>query len=210
MDGGRSVGIGVVFEGEEIAYEQSINPKGTVYSGELIAIENALYKIINKQVDSDLLILTDSKSSVEAIKNNRMSAHSATATLNIRETISGLKKKREDNGKSNMEERKIVIGWIPSHIGIEGNEIADQMAKEATKSQHDDRIKVPYSDWKAFYKEEMMSRTRSRNEKEGTVKGINYFREIHNKKKKKPWFAGLDVERRMLPPLTGSELTILT
>lgn len=85
MEGGKSVGIGVVVGKEEIAYELSINPKYTVFSGELIAIENSLYNIFDKNVDKDVLILTDSRSSVEAIKNNKMSAHTAKATLNIKD-----------------------------------------------------------------------------------------------------------------------------
>lgn len=108
IEGGISVGIGVVFDGEEIAYDLSINPKCTVFTGELIAIENALKKVADRRLDKDILILTDSKSSVEAIQNNKLSAHSASAVVNIREMIHDYKNK--ENDKENTEERKIVIG----------------------------------------------------------------------------------------------------
>lgn len=57
---------------------------------------------------------------------------------------------------------------------------------------------MPDSDWKTIYKEEMMKRTRNRNEIEGKVKGTRYFKEIHRNKKKKPWFKGINAERRFV------------
>lgn len=103
-----------------------------------------------------------------------MSAHSAAATLNIRETVSVLKKSGFDNSKTNFKEKRIVMVGFPA-IGIEGNEVTDQLAKMATQTLHDDKIKVPYSGWKAIHKKEMMNQTRNRNEKEGMAKGIRYF-----------------------------------
>ena len=45
--------------------------------------------------------------------------------------------------------------WIPSHIGIQGNEIADSLAKEALNLQIDNRLtpKLPYSDFRPKIKE---------------------------------------------------------
>lgn len=127
-----------------------------------------------------------------------MSAHIASAALNIRENISLLRRTRFNVERTGEEERKIIIGWIPSHKGIMGNELPDQMAKGATKSEHDGRIKVPFADWKAINKEEMRNRARARNEKEGAIKGIKYFKEVHSRSKNKPWFSGINAERRFV------------
>lgn len=98
---------------------------------------------MDKDIDKDILILTDSRSSVEAIINNRMAAHTPKAILNIKEVIANIQERRKEG---HAQVRKIVIGWIPSHVGIEGNEMADTVAKAATEQEHDSRIKVPYSD----------------------------------------------------------------
>lgn len=53
---GKSVGIEVVIGEEETAYKMSINPKCSVFTGEIIGIENALYNIVDKNIDRDILI----------------------------------------------------------------------------------------------------------------------------------------------------------
>lgn len=72
--------------------------------------------------------------------------------------------------------------------------MADKVAKDATIIVHDERIKVPYTDWKATYKEEITARTRNRNEAEEKFKGKKFFKEIYRKDKKNPWFKEIMAE----------------
>ena len=43
--------------------------------------------------------------------------------------------------------KKVILAWVPSHIGIRGNEKADDLAKQALNFNVFD-LKVPYTDLK--------------------------------------------------------------
>ena len=47
----------------------------------------------------------------------------------------------------------ISLVWIPSHVGIEGNEMADELAKFSLKKEDMKNLKVPYSDYKQLLSE---------------------------------------------------------
>ena len=45
------------------------------------------------------------------------------------------------------QNRSIPFGWVKAHAGIEGNEVADTLAKEAAKDDEDRNIiydRIPY------------------------------------------------------------------
>ena len=47
---------------------------------------------------------------------------------------------------------KLNLYWLPSHIGITGNEVADLLAKEATSLAFNDSLLIPFSDYSHNFK----------------------------------------------------------
>lgn len=188
---GKSVGVGVIVRSEGVGYEVSLNPKCSVFTGEIVGIEQALRLIADRDTDRDVLVLTDSRSSVEIIKSNRMAVHKLKEILQIRE-IANLEQSNKDGSD---RKRKVVIGWIPNHTGIEGNELADIMTKEATEQEYDTTFKVPGSDLKVCFKDEILTSTQERNKREGNQKGRKYFTDFFKNNMKTPWFKKINAPR---------------
>ena len=46
--------------------------------------------------------------------------------------------------------KTVEFCWVPSHIGIIGNELADQVAKDATLRADISNIQIPYTDFKSL------------------------------------------------------------
>ena len=42
--------------------------------------------------------------------------------------------------------KRIVLSWIPSHIGTKKSEVEDRIAKEAA-SRHEEFIPISFKDW---------------------------------------------------------------
>ncbi len=102
--------------------------KYSVLSSELYAIITALDYIL-EDGDHKYLIVTDSKLALSTIGNAFYSGH-----LLALDIINMLR-------NSHIKGKDIVFGWIPAHVGISENELADRSAKEA--SQLDERSNLP-------------------------------------------------------------------
>ena len=90
-------------------------PHSSVFTAEAEAILDACrYAKLNK---AKHIILTDSLSTLSAVKN--INSNNPT-TNQIRDIL--------------IDNMNIKLIWIPSHIGIQGNEKADEIAKLSTKS----------------------------------------------------------------------------
>jgi len=107
----------------------------TVNTAELIAIKEAINHITesDKYSRQKIAIFTDSLNAATALAktNPLMHENIQTEIIDLAESLA-------------EQEIKIKIIWIPSHVGIEGNDMADKLAKAAVmKSQTD--LNLPYS-----------------------------------------------------------------
>jgi len=117
----------------------------SVYSAELQAIRLAL-KIVYKKIKRNSIIFSDSKSSLQALMQ---SCPDHPYARELQTIIQAVKQEHPI---------RIVLCWIPSHIGIEGNERADQAAKDALSTDICPRMKVVSSDVKCAIRERACKR----------------------------------------------------
>ena len=80
--------------------------------------------IKGQPADLHYLIPTDSKSLVDSLKDN-----------NWKDNHEWIKLVKKNIGEI---EAKLTIMWIPSHCGIEGNDMADELAKAGTELNQDE------------------------------------------------------------------------
>ena len=109
-----------------------ISNDASVFTAEAEAIKGAL-NFIRVSRRRKFVIFSDSKSILESIKLQDSNNSLVMNTLQVLYEL--------------IEENKVVkFCWIPSHVGIVGNEIADRAAKTALNFIAPVHFKVPYTD----------------------------------------------------------------
>ena len=136
-DGSRRASDGFTGAGVYCKLFQSYATLGrnrNAFDGEIQAIFNALQQLLWRSSSfSSSVILSDSKSAIQAIVNYKKAPPSNTI-LECRDMIRQL----------SQLQKKIVLQWIPSHCGITGNERADELAKRGTEIMQTAMRKTPY------------------------------------------------------------------
>ena len=87
-----------------------------------------------------------------------------------------------------------MLAWIPSHLGIPGNERADTLAKEALSAQPRNDVKLPYRDLlpvaAGYSKSEIHEFLNSYRPQTG----VEYM-ELYYDRHPRPWFTGRSLKR---------------
>ncbi|KAG0716241.1 hypothetical protein GWK47_010178 [Chionoecetes opilio] len=89
---------------------------------ELVAIERTLQNALGRQ-EEFVVIHTDSMSALQVLRQPRTPMDNVQLTTAILGHIQGLA----------AQGRRVRFNWVPSHIGLRGNEAADEAAREATR-----------------------------------------------------------------------------
>lgn len=141
--------------------------ESTIHSCELSAIEAAL-NYASLQSPCEITVATDSLSSIQSIEDSQ-SNH--PIVLNIYSRLHEL----QNRGF------RIWLCWVPSHVGIQGNELADRAAFTATTNGPIPLTPLPYRD----YYPKIKQKIREKWEEEWVAITNNKLREV--KTTTKPW-----------------------
>ena len=106
----------------------------SVFNAELEGILLTIKKFLTLPQYKRFIIYTDSLSAVESLRNKTFK------TKNVKRFYNLLKKI--------PPQTQLVIAWVPSHVGISGNEKADRLAKAALTSSLAAHSQVCWSDLK--------------------------------------------------------------
>lgn len=128
----NNVGISFIVPEFNIKVCKRITDGLSVYTGEMLAILLAL-QWVEELRPLRAVICSDSSSSLISIQNNKSEGRQ-DILIEIQQTLY----------RNQMMGLSIILVWIPAHIGIRGNELADKGAKEATKRNQTD-MEVPFS-----------------------------------------------------------------
>ena len=120
---GAGAGFVIIAGKDKIQYTKSINldDKASIFQAELIAITEAANYISNEYLDSRkyIKIFSDSQAALMAIKNGTCKSNTVKAAHEALNNAASLHK-------------KLRVVWIKAHIGLDGNELADEYAKMGT------------------------------------------------------------------------------
>ena len=164
-DGSKSdtaVGAAAVQPSTRKKKQQKLNPDASIYTAEASALDMAL-DLVRQSPKKSFLILTDSLSCLKALQHPE---NLDTRILKLRLKIDSL-----------MTKKQIALVWLPSHTGIDGNELADTAAKEALGLEAIKIKKLHYSD----YRKKVREHTHSLWEKRWAAQVGNKLHEIKPK-----------------------------
>jgi len=128
-------GLAVYKNGDKpILYYGKYTPQGTNNTAELHALHKAL--LLAKEINSDekVMILSDSKYSIDCISTWAYGWKSKGWTKKSGE-IKNLELIKDAHNLYEKIKNTIVLKHVKGHAGIEGNELADRMALHAIKAQ---------------------------------------------------------------------------
>ena len=135
-DGSKSDdGVAYATINSETTVKRKIDPISSIYTAELHGIMEAI-NLSSTYVNSKITIFTDSKSSIQGI----------TKLINRNPLI------QEITDKAEQSPKQFILCWVPSHVGVTGNERADQAARSALSLENITPHRLVRSDVKAAMK----------------------------------------------------------
>lgn len=119
------VGAAFIIPEINVMLNKRVNDKLSVFTGEMLAILLALEWVENSKTRK-VLIGSDSSSALNSFKNMQLDVRQ-DIMLEIAQTVYRIKRVG------------VIVKfiWIPAHIGVDGNELADKNAKKCNQKNRD-------------------------------------------------------------------------
>ena len=141
-DENNNTGIGIFSNNSTASFEisENLSKHSTVFQAEIHAIKRAAEQLTTLGLNNrNVRIRSDSAAAIKAL--NKLTVDSNT----VKECNEALNVLAQNN--------KIEIKWVKAHIGIEGNEKADQLAKEGcTNTETPNELPIPSCSVKSITK----------------------------------------------------------
>ena len=119
---------------EEHSYR--LNGINSILTAELFAILKALKWTINQTLQKSIVILVDSKAALQSITSSNPKSKGKYLVYECLKVLKTLQEKHIN----------VILQWIPSHIGVPGNEKVDNIAKSALHKNTIEDLKVSLPD----------------------------------------------------------------
>ncbi|KAK2724008.1 hypothetical protein QYM36_002373 [Artemia franciscana] len=129
---GSRTGCGIWDDYKKLVTQYRLSDHTSIYMAELFAIDTAIKEIVREGKEGKYLVCTDSLSCLKYLKV----AHEQAPTM-ARDIVQNIRM-IEETGSC------VSLIWIPAHVGVSGNERADQMAKDATKKETMENTPLPH------------------------------------------------------------------
>lgn len=174
---GKRCGIGVFIETSNQRYSIHLKQEVSITSAELLAIQFAVARIEEQQLYNQI-IYTDSRSACVMLESAQQSREDEKILKDILRAC---------------QRWKVSIQWIPSHIDIHGNEVADQLAKLGLTSNDEMDNNILLQDALFLLKQSLSEKTNGWYTEYSVEKGRNFLA-LQTTFNPKPWFYKINLK----------------
>lgn len=181
----KSCGIGIYSPNPNIRISRKLSDYTSICSAETLAIREAVRSI--REHTNNFNIISDSLSALQALSRTGIDKNQDYITLSTKSEII------EASERGNVR-----LVWVPSHTGITGNDMADQLAcigrNQVAIRQNN---QVPYSTFLNCIKEIIWKNWEEMYLNWPLGKG-SYYADIQSKPLKTPWFYNIRYKNRIM------------